>query len=98
MNFQIFEAAINQIKKSVETEDRIMEALGVEGIVTLFSESNRVIIDLLEHSFACSEEEWIDWWIWETDFGIRNYEVECEGEVWQLNSIANFYDFMRGLK
>lgn len=55
------------------------------------------IINLLETLFKDEEDNWIDYWIWELDFGEKYEEgtvTDEDGSIIPLKTAEELYDFL----
>lgn len=69
MKLDQFEKAINTIENIYKLNDSIDKVFKVEGFCTFTFEIIDSIINILEIHFNDTENKWIDYWIYELDFG-----------------------------
>lgn len=95
MNFEMFKRVIDQIEANEAHDDRITEALGVEGFTTVFHESNETLVAVLEEVMG-DVEEWITYYLWELNYG-RDYKpghVTLNGVDTPLANVQDLYNLL----
>ncbi|MDY0316871.1 MAG: hypothetical protein RBQ63_03800 [Acholeplasmatales bacterium] len=95
---QNFISYINKIKELQETEDAINSAgKNLVEFHISFAEHEQLIIDILEDAFDDQEFNWISYWIYELEFGIK-WHIGCitdkDGISILLRDAGELYDLL----
>jgi len=96
MKFEEFEKYIDVVKNYHESDDKISKLLCTEGFIMYSSKAIGVILDLLKYIFN-DEDEWIQYFIYELDFGERWTPESCfnfDDSVIKLKTTKDLYDFL----
>lgn len=93
-----FVKAINAIKERSKEEDKLCEALGVEGIITYGDQLLDTLIKVLVESFSLAKEfNVIEWWIYDAEYGksaIIHYTDNGNKEELHLSTPELLYDYI----
>lgn len=99
ISFEQFEKVINTLEHYSEKDRQLMDLIG-DGIGTYTCDMSQVLVDLLKFNID-NEDEWIEWWIWDCDFGKSKHclyrEKDSKEDIF-LNDIKVFYHFLLSLK
>lgn len=96
LTFEEFESAIEVIKSYTESDEKLSDALRVDGVLTYSCEATSCI-SLFLAKMLNDRGEWIDYWLWELNFG-KNFvlgDVEVNGQEIDLSTARNLYDFLK---
>lgn len=102
IDFELFEKTINILRTQEVNDQKLQELIG-DGIGTYSCDIVGVCVELLRFSFG-DEYAWIDWWLWECDYGQRNAVYWPKGkdpendEGVDISSIKDFYEFLTNLQ
>ena len=88
-----FENYINKVIKYYQKDSDLSDIMEVEGFIMYSSELIDVILNLLEEVMEDKEDQWIQYWCWECDFGkdAENIVHDADGKVIQLTTIKDLY-------
>lgn len=95
MKKEIFVLLINALEKQCKEDEDTRKALS-----PVFSESTIIIhtklitdiISVIDQS--TNTDGWVDWWIWENDFGRKKLEVTENGKEVTIKTPGQLYDFI----
>ena len=92
----------DKIKQLIEAVDKyntlcgqLHDILYVDFGNPLMAAINLIIDNNISH-YTEREQEWINWYMWENDFGKQKEEVEVNGEVVVVESIEDLFAIMWG--
>lgn len=104
MNYLEFEKSIRTIEKFILDGRKLEDAISCEGIINYGQDLLLNNIKLLEYIFDDEETSWIEYWIWELDFGERNSKQKYgeraltiydeDGDEIPLESIEELYNLL----
>lgn len=92
LTFEVFKRAIDQIEANEAHDDKITEALGVEGFTTIFHPTNETLVAVLVDAMQ-DEDTWIEYYLWELNFG-KNYKPgvsSIDGIEVPLRTVEDLY-------
>jgi len=86
-----FEKYILLIKSYHESDQQLSDILRTEGFITYNTELIGAVSRLLS-KLTNDGAEWIDYWLWECDFGVRDMEVyDTDGNLIPFTTIQDLY-------
>ncbi|KFZ25793.1 MAG: hypothetical protein KQ78_01998 [Candidatus Izimaplasma bacterium HR2] len=96
LTFEEFETYIKTIKNYSESDSKLDDILKSESFITYSYDAISAITKLLEHIMNDSETQWINYWLWELDFGKENYRMKIEenGVEIPLTTIRDLYNIL----
>lgn len=104
MRYLEFEKSIRTIEKFILDGRKLEDAISCEGIITYGQDLLLNNIKLLEYIFDDEDTGWIEYWIWELDFGERNSKLKYgeraltvyaeDGVEIPLESIEDLYNLL----
>lgn len=99
LTFKDFEKYIKIIEEYSESDSKLGDILKSESFITYSMNAIDVITKLLEYVMNDTNNKWIEYWLWELDFGKENYrmEVELDGVVIPLTTIRDLYNMLAEL-
>ncbi len=95
MTYDRFEKTMLEIKKFCQKIDSLSDTFSCDFFVDLTAPLLDETVDLLSLHFK-DKENWIDYWMWELDFG-EKYEqgmVHIEGKEVPLKTIKDLYNLL----
>jgi len=95
-SYKLLVDGIGQIQNNNLKEQAIEELFNCESFSTLFASSNDTIVKLLEFIFQ-DESEWIQYWLWELDFGkeaTRLGAFDANNEPIPLSTVNDLYNLL----
>lgn len=72
MNYTEFESKIKTIERFIKDTRRLEDVISCDGVINFGGKLLQQNIELLEYIFNDQDTGWIEYWIWELDFGERN--------------------------
>lgn len=95
INFELFEKSLMTIKEYSDKDQVLMDLVG-EGVGTYTCDYGEVVISLLKSHFNGDVDEWIEWWMWDCDFGEDHclYSPADSDEEISLSDVKEFYEFL----
>lgn len=96
LTFEEFEKYIKTIKKYSESDNKLGKILKSESFITYSYDAVNAITKLLEYAMNDSKNQWIEYWLWELDFGKENYRMKIEenGVEIPLTTIRDLYNML----
>jgi hypothetical protein len=95
MELEEFKRHLELIQKAYDKETEIMELFDCEGNICHTDDLADTIVDLLTDYFE-DEDDWINYWLWELEFGTKwkpGY-VQIEGQDVKLQTIEDLYNIL----
>ena len=97
---ELFCEILNNIKKQEEIDQEISEAIGkrCEGYPIVFGGTDYYRESLLQllHEVMNDRNEYIEWWLWETDSYIVWDETTSPETKWDLHTPESLYNYLTG--
>jgi hypothetical protein len=88
----------NQLKADREFAENLSKAFKFAFEPNLLPDNHylaNALIELLQTIFNDNDaDSWIEWWIFENDFGRNNLEVRVKDVAVELKNNDDFYDFL----
>lgn len=95
LSYQEFENYIEIIRHYSNLDEKIGELFEVDGISCISSKATESIIELLEVIMDDKENQWIEYWLWELDFGVKdNNSVSMNDVHIPLTTIKDLYSIL----
>ena len=95
LSYNDFEKHINTIKHYYDFDDKITEIFDVDGIVCYSSKAIDSIVNLLEVIMDDGTDNWIQYWMWELNFGVDdNNSVSIDNKNIPLTTIKDLYSML----
>lgn len=104
MNYTEFESKIKTIEKYIKDTRRLEDVISCDGIINFGEQLLQQNIELLEYIFDDQDTKWINYWLWELDFGERNNKEKYDdraltvhdedGSEIPLESIEDLYNLL----
>lgn len=69
LSYAQFEEKIEIIKEYIQKEDELTRIFNCEGFINYSERAIESIVDLLEEIMEDQEHQWIEYWMWECNFG-----------------------------
>ena len=90
---------VNETNKKVkELNDAMMYDFDFFDATSLYIAHDDIVINLLRAMFNLQDDDVLDWWIYEQDFG-RTYKdgdiTEADGTIIDLSTAEKLYDYIR---
>jgi hypothetical protein len=105
MNKELFIGAIGAIQKQVEYDIEVSKHLGrafPDAFEANLLPNNNILrdalINILKVEMNDLGDNWIEYFLWELDFGKENYRLEVtqHGKEVKMSNAAELYDFLSG--
>ena len=96
LSFTEFEKYIKLIKEYEDKDSQISELLDTEGFITYSSPLITALVELLEVLMQDDTDNWIQYWLWECNFGETGEAWDADGVIIPMNSIGDLYAFLEG--
>lgn len=98
MKFELFEQSIKTIKQLYDTDKKLTDLLHVEGFIDYSEVPISIITKLLEDAFI-DIGEWIQFWMWECDFGKDStnrafIKEDDHDKPVKLDTVKDLYKFL----
>ena len=96
MTYDRFEKIILNLKKFCNKIDSLSDTFNCDFFIELMGPLIDETVDLLSYCFK-DEGNWIDYWMWELNFGKR-YEqkmVQIDGKEVPLKTIKDLYNLLK---
>jgi hypothetical protein len=88
-------SSIEELNKKNDDAYTALEALGIE-VSIIVNPLEELVIDLLKESLN-DQYEWIEWFVYENDFGNRNMKCTSkEGYTIKTDTAEDIYDLITG--
>lgn len=95
ISYNDFEKHINTIKSLYELDDKISVLFDVDGIVCHSTKAIESIVGLLEFITDDKENSWIQYWMWELNFGADDDNSVLDNDVpVPLTTIQDLYSMV----
>ena len=98
MTKELFVKSIKAIKDQKIKEEKLCKDLNVliDGhFVCHFNEPILIsLIEVLADSMG-DKDEWIEWWLWDTNFGKDHNEVKVKGRSYCIKTAGDLYKFLK---
>lgn len=97
MTLAQFEGYISNLKECTERSDTLSKAIRSDILYDITDPMFDIIVDLLEICFK-DKEKWIEYWVFELDFGDKYKEgmVEIDKTTIHLKTSKDLYDLLKG--
>jgi len=97
LSYGEFEKYILLIKEYSDKDEKISELMDTEGFINYSGKAVMAIVELLEKLMQDEKDQWIQYWLWECNFGRDAEErqvLDSEGIPIQFKTISNLYDMV----
>ena len=97
MTLKQFEGHINKLKESTDRIDTFSKAIRSDVLYDITDPMFDMIVDLLEICFN-DKEKWIEYWVFELDFGNKYKEgmIKRDKTTIPLKTAKDLYDLLKG--
>jgi hypothetical protein len=95
IEYKKFKEVLDTIQEYDKKDQALLELAG-EGVGTYSSKLICILVDTLKIFFNGDKDEWIEWWLWECNYGTTHCyynEMESTDEIY-LTDPKLFYDFL----
>lgn len=92
-NYKEFKEDMDSLKKFIDRKNTISKFVGIESeIFELISETIHNIILLLENKWLQDKKsEWIAWYVYENDFGLKKLKAGYDDNIKPVKTILDLY-------
>jgi hypothetical protein len=96
MNYNEFTKALHGLKAFIQEREKLQGVLDVispssTGVVEFGNSFIDAYMKLLSRALG-DENEWVEWFVYENDFGAKGMEVICNGVEYPITDEKTFYD------
>lgn len=95
-NKELFVKALKTIESMNLKYEKVVEALDIDGVFTFGMDTIDIVIELLS-ALVGDTEEWVSWWVWDTNFGKSEdliTVIERYGKKVEIKTAENLFDFL----
>ena len=92
-----FEKYMAHIERAMKEREKVQKAIEVLAPGAVYEYGNDLIdhyIALMEDAFDIKNED-ISWFVFENDFGRNGYNCWCKGELCQIKSAKDMFNFIQ---
>ena len=94
LTFEEFEGYINLIKDYCDRDDKMSELLNTQGFIMYSGPLTNAIVELLEITMDDQENKWIQYWLWDSNFGETATAWGKNGDEIPLKTLEDLYEVL----
>lgn len=95
-NKELFVKALKNLESMTAKYEKVVEALDIDGVFTFGMDTIDIVIELLS-ALVGDTEEWVSWWVWDTNFGKSEdliTVIERCGKKVEIKTAEDLFDFL----